>query len=183
MRSAKAQHAQVVHESPLLTYASFIICPSCTRVIAFSRVVILLGTRTETLRVALFCRHVFTVGVSHYGVADCELLAQDTHKFESRYLDSLIGCVNPIPSYTRLSCCQDRHCTQLLLHLFGCVLLRSGILTDSSHFFPSNRGWSDVWSPSGGPADVTLFLNTRHSLSNTGVILPYYRSMASPGGA
>ena len=41
----------------------------------------------------LFCRHVFSVGVSHYGVADCELLAQDTHKFESRYLDSLIGCV------------------------------------------------------------------------------------------
>ena len=36
-------------------------------------------------------RHVFSVGVSHYGVADCELLAQDTHKFESRYLDSLIG--------------------------------------------------------------------------------------------
>jgi len=38
------------------------------------------------------CRQVFSVGVSHYGVADCELLAQDTHKFESRYLDSLIGC-------------------------------------------------------------------------------------------
>ena len=37
------------------------------------------------------CRHVFSVGVSNYGVADCELLAQDTHKFESRYLDSLIG--------------------------------------------------------------------------------------------
>ena len=39
----------------------------------------------------LSCRHVFSVGVSNYGVADCELLAQDTHKFESRYLDSLIG--------------------------------------------------------------------------------------------
>ncbi|KAK9790131.1 hypothetical protein WJX73_001662 [Symbiochloris irregularis] len=30
-------------------------------------------------------------GASHYGVADCGLLAQETHKFESRYLDSLIG--------------------------------------------------------------------------------------------
>ena len=42
------------------------------------------------------CRHVFSVGVSNYGVADCELLAQDTHKFESRYLDSLIGYATSI---------------------------------------------------------------------------------------
>ena len=37
------------------------------------------------------CRDVFQAGASHYGVADCELLAQETHKFESRYLDLLIG--------------------------------------------------------------------------------------------
>lgn len=37
------------------------------------------------------CRDVFRAGASHYGVADCELLAQETHKFESRYLDLLIG--------------------------------------------------------------------------------------------
>ncbi len=33
----------------------------------------------------------FATGASYYGVADAETLAQDTHKFESRYLDSLIG--------------------------------------------------------------------------------------------
>lgn len=33
----------------------------------------------------------FAAGVSYYGVADVEALATDTHKFESRYLDSLIG--------------------------------------------------------------------------------------------
>ena len=33
----------------------------------------------------------FATGASYYGVADAETLASDTHKFESRYLDSLIG--------------------------------------------------------------------------------------------
>lgn len=33
----------------------------------------------------------FTAGCSLYGVADLEALALDTHKFESRYLDRLIG--------------------------------------------------------------------------------------------
>ena len=36
-------------------------------------------------------RDVFSAGASHYGVADLELLAKETHKFESRYLDGLIG--------------------------------------------------------------------------------------------
>eukprot|EP00882_Tetradesmus_deserticola_P021614 GHRQ01023397.1.p1 GENE.GHRQ01023397.1~~GHRQ01023397.1.p1 ORF type:complete len:507 (+),score=193.19 GHRQ01023397.1:451-1971(+) len=43
-----------------------------------------------TLAVLAF-RDVFNAGSSHYGVADAELLAQHTHKFESRYLDLLIG--------------------------------------------------------------------------------------------
>jgi dipeptidyl aminopeptidase/acylaminoacyl peptidase len=33
----------------------------------------------------------FAAGASYYGVADTETLATDTHKFESRYLDGLIG--------------------------------------------------------------------------------------------
>jgi dipeptidyl aminopeptidase/acylaminoacyl peptidase len=34
---------------------------------------------------------VFSGGASYYGVSDLEALARDTHKFESRYLDWLIG--------------------------------------------------------------------------------------------
>jgi dipeptidyl aminopeptidase/acylaminoacyl peptidase len=33
----------------------------------------------------------FAAGASYYGVADAEALARDTHKFEARYLDNLIG--------------------------------------------------------------------------------------------
>ncbi|MGH2717089.1 MAG: S9 family peptidase, partial [Actinomycetota bacterium] len=40
---------------------------------------------------ALTFHHTFAAGASYYGVADAETLARDTHKFESRYLDSLIG--------------------------------------------------------------------------------------------
>jgi dipeptidyl aminopeptidase/acylaminoacyl peptidase len=40
---------------------------------------------------ALTFRDVFRCGASHYGVGDLEALAKDTHKFESRYLDHLVG--------------------------------------------------------------------------------------------
>jgi dipeptidyl aminopeptidase/acylaminoacyl peptidase len=40
---------------------------------------------------ALTFHDVFHVGASYYGVADLEALAKDTHKFESRYGDSMVG--------------------------------------------------------------------------------------------
>jgi dipeptidyl aminopeptidase/acylaminoacyl peptidase len=40
---------------------------------------------------ALTFHDAFATGASYYGVADAEALARDTHKFESRYLDRLIG--------------------------------------------------------------------------------------------
>ena len=63
---------------------------------------------------ALTFRDTFKAGASHYGISDLEALARDTHKFESRYLDRLIGPYperrdlyverSPIHFTDRLSC-------------------------------------------------------------------------------
>ena len=44
-----------------------------------------------TTLAALTFQDTFKAGASYYGVSDLEALATDTHKFESRYLDGLIG--------------------------------------------------------------------------------------------
>jgi dipeptidyl aminopeptidase/acylaminoacyl peptidase len=44
-----------------------------------------------TALAALAFRDYFAGGASHYGISDLAVLARDTHKFESRYLDWLIG--------------------------------------------------------------------------------------------
>ncbi len=44
-----------------------------------------------TTLAALAFSDVFKAGANYYGVSDLEALAKDTHKFEARYLDGLIG--------------------------------------------------------------------------------------------
>jgi dipeptidyl aminopeptidase/acylaminoacyl peptidase len=67
-----------------------------------------------TTLAALTFHEVFSAGASYYGISDLETLARDTHKFESRYLDRLIGAYpeerdrylarSPIHAVERLSC-------------------------------------------------------------------------------
>jgi dienelactone hydrolase len=52
-----------------------------------------------TTLAALTFGKTFTVGASYYGVSDLTALAEETHKFESRYLDSLVG---PYPAEKKL---------------------------------------------------------------------------------
>ena len=44
-----------------------------------------------TLAALTFHPGVFRAGASYYGISDIELLARDTHKFESRYMETLVG--------------------------------------------------------------------------------------------
>ena len=44
-----------------------------------------------TVLAALAFHDLFKAGASYYGIGDLETLARDTHKFESRYLDTLVG--------------------------------------------------------------------------------------------
>jgi dipeptidyl aminopeptidase/acylaminoacyl peptidase len=44
-----------------------------------------------TTLAALTFRDVFQAGASHYGISELESLATDTHKFEARYLDRMVG--------------------------------------------------------------------------------------------
>jgi dipeptidyl aminopeptidase/acylaminoacyl peptidase len=48
---------------------------------------------------ALTFRRFFKAGASYYGIGDLTLLVSDTHKFESRYMDSLVG---PYPDQKQL---------------------------------------------------------------------------------
>lgn len=52
-----------------------------------------------TVLAALTSSDVFAAGVSYFGVGDLRALAEDTHDFESRYLDGLIG---PLPAAAAL---------------------------------------------------------------------------------
>ena len=63
---------------------------------------------------AVTFRSAFTAGASHFGIGDLEVFVRDTHKFESRYLDRLIGpyperrdlyrARSPIHFVDRISC-------------------------------------------------------------------------------
>ena len=67
-----------------------------------------------TTLAALAFRDTFTAGISHFGVADLESLARETHKFESRYEDRLVGPLpaslalyrerSPVHAFDRIAC-------------------------------------------------------------------------------
>lgn len=95
-------------------------------------------------RSALTRTDVFAAGASYYGVAELERFATDTHDFESRYLDGLIGSLPehrsryveraPITNAAGLSCpvlllqgADDRVVPPSQAEMFRDVLVDRGI--------------------------------------------------------
>ena len=66
---------------------------------------------------ALTFRDIFKAGASYYGISDLEALAKETHKFEARYLDRLVG---PYPE--RKDIYRDRSPIHFP-HLLSCPLI------------------------------------------------------------
>jgi len=66
---------------------------------------------------ALTFRQTFKAGASYYGISDLEALAKETHKFEARYLDRLVG---PYPD--RLDIYRQRSPIHFT-HLLSCPLI------------------------------------------------------------
>ncbi|MCK5556973.1 MAG: S9 family peptidase [Candidatus Hydrogenedentes bacterium] len=71
---------------------------------------------------ALTFRDVFKAGASYFGVSDLEALAKETHKFESRYLDQLIG---PYPE--RRDLYRERSPLHFIEHLSCPVIFFQGL--------------------------------------------------------
>ena len=87
-----------------------------------------------TLR-ALTTTTIFAAGISQYGIGDLEALARDTHKFEARYLDRLIG---PYPEAREVY--RDRSPVHHLDRLAAPILLLQG--TDDK-VVPAGSGRGD----------------------------------------
>ncbi len=75
-----------------------------------------------TTLAALTFRDVFQAGASYYGISDLEALVRDTHKFESRYLDKLIG---PYPEMQPLY--QERSPIHFTHHLSCPIIFFQGL--------------------------------------------------------
>jgi dipeptidyl aminopeptidase/acylaminoacyl peptidase len=75
-----------------------------------------------TTLAALAFREVFAAGISRFGVGDLENMTRDTHKFESRYLDRLVG---PYPEAARTY--HDRSPVHFLDRISCPVLVMQGL--------------------------------------------------------
>jgi len=108
---------------------------------------------------------VFQAGASYYGVSDIEVLAHDTHKFESRYLDSLVG---PYPA------AQDLYYARSPIHFVDrleCSLILFQGLEDK--VVPPNQSemMADAVRKKGLPVAYLAFQGEQHGFRKADTII------------
>jgi dipeptidyl aminopeptidase/acylaminoacyl peptidase len=117
-----------------------------------------------TTLAALVFREVFAAGCSRYGIADLETLARDTHKFEARYLDSLVG---PYPD--RRDLYVDRSPVHALDELDCPVILLQG--ADDEVVPPSqSEAVVEALEANGLPYAYLLFAGEQHGFRRADTI-------------
>lgn len=116
-----------------------------------------------TLRV-LTTSDVFAAGISLYGVGDLEALARDTHKFESRYLDGLVG---PYPEAREVYL--DRSPINHVDHLAAPILLLQG--TEDKVVPPAQAElMADAARAKGLPVALVLYAGEGHGFRRADTI-------------
>ena len=109
---------------------------------------------------ALTMRNTFKAGASYYGVSDLEALAGDTHKFESRYLDRLVG---PYPQQQKLY--QERSPIHYTDHLTCPVIFFQGL---EDKVVPPNQteAMVEILRSKGLPVAYVAFEGEQHGFRN-----------------
>ena len=118
-----------------------------------------------TLAALTFHPDVFKAGASYYGIGDLERLASDTHKFESRYLDTLVG---PYPATQEIYRARSPiH----LVHRLSCPLILFQGLED--HVVPPNqsRMMADAVRAKGLPVALLTFEGEQHGFRKADTIV------------
>lgn len=108
-----------------------------------------------TITAATF-RSVFNAGASYYGISDLEVFRQDTHKFESRYLETLVG---RYPEHQARY--HDRSALQFLDQLKTPLILFQGL---EDPIVPSNQAEMivDALKRHGQPVAYVPFVGEQH---------------------
>jgi len=118
-----------------------------------------------TVLAALAVHDVFAAGANRYGVADLEALAADTHKFESRYLDRLIG---PYPEARDLYLARSP-----INHLDGFDAPMIVLQGDEDEIVPPSQSEMivDALKAKGVPVAYLLFEGEQHGFRQAGNIV------------
>jgi dipeptidyl aminopeptidase/acylaminoacyl peptidase len=123
----------------------------------------------------------FAGAVSWYGVTDLASLAADTHDFEARYLDGLVGPLpSSLPEYRRRS---PRH---RAADITGAVLLLQGA-DDPVVPLGQAEGFAEAVAARGTRCELVVFEGESHGFRRADTIeaaleaeLAFYRSLFAP---